>query len=267
MNGQTQVVAVPDPIAGELPFVVTANSAPGNLATIREHILERMGPEYVPGGVFSLQELGLEDFPKTVSGKVQKSKLAAIVTEKKAKNDAENPTLDSHHKSVKEAVLNAYNKATGIPVENLNVDLPTMNFADSIALLRVRDALTKGLGATLSIEELTLYPSINSQIERLTSKMAAGGTITAARHVPGSIRAEPPTRQHMSIMLGGDEEGKAMTDLASRTLTEYGLGGWQSVSAIMPVQDYIQVLLESKIIDTWNFAIAVTCKSADKDVS
>jgi len=267
MNGQTQVVAVPDPIAGELPFVITANNAPGNLTIIREHILEQMGPEYVPGGVFSLQELGLEDFPKTVSGKVQKSKLAAIVTRKKATNDAQDPTSDSHYQSVKEGVLHAYNKATGIPVENLNVDLPTVNFADSITLLRVRDALTKSLGATLSVQELTLYPSIRAQMERLTSKMAAGRTLAAAGHVPGSIRAETPTRQHMSIMLGGDEEGKAMTDLASSTLTDYGLGGWSSVSAIMPVQDYIQVLLESKIIDTWNFAIAIVCKSANKNVS
>ena len=257
-------MGVPDPIAGELPFVVTVDSAPGNLTTIREHILEQMGPEYVPGGVFSLQELGLEDFPKTVSGKVQKSKLAAIITEKMGRNDIQKSTSDSHYQRVEEGVLRAYNKATGIPVENLNVDLPTVNFADSIALLRVRDALTKSLGATLSIEELMLCPSIRSQMERLTSRMAAAeGTVI----VSGSTRAEPPTRQQMSIMLGGDEEGKIMTDLASSTLTKYGLGGWISVSAIMPAQDYIQVLLESKIIDTWNFAIAVACKSANKDVS
>jgi hypothetical protein len=229
--------------------------------------MEQMGPEYVPGGVFSLQELGLEDFPKTVSGKVQKSKLAAIVTETKAKNDAQNPNSNLHYQSVKEGVLRAYNKATGIPVENLNVDLPTMNFADSIALLRVRDTLTKSLGANLSIKELVLYPSINSQIELLTSKMAAKNTVTAARHVRESIRAEPPTPQQMGIILGGDDEGKAMIDLASSTLAEHGLGGWNSVSAVMPVPDYIQVLLESKIIDTWNFAIAVACKSANKKVS
>ena len=193
---------------------------------------------------------------------MQKAKLAELVAQHMStRKDSEEPPSQIRAKT---SILTAYNRATGIPIDNLDLDLPTTNFADSISLLRVRDSLKKELGTTLTIEELAKNSSIRSQIELLENRTL---------HMNESQRSMAPERNTRStslddleIMLGRKDWAQQMMTRVGTVLRENGLNGWDSVSAVMPAQDFVQVLLRSHIIDTWNFGIAVVCKEATREV-
>lgn len=137
-----------------------------------------MGPTFVPEQFITLQELGLEDFPRTTSGKVQKLALAKIVH----KFNQQRETRIGNSDIIASTVLKAWHKATGIASENLDQDAPTTVFADSIAVMRVRDTIRKQLAIPITVEEMVDYPSIKSQIDLLMTK------------TPG--KANPVVQQH-----------------------------------------------------------------------
>jgi hypothetical protein len=55
---------------------------------MRDAVLKSMGPSYVLDEFMMIAELGLGDWPKTLLGKIQKTKLAALVYASIEKLDA-----------------------------------------------------------------------------------------------------------------------------------------------------------------------------------
>lgn len=75
-----QVVRAPDSVAGEVPVVVVKQEVDDHTANkIKDSILAQMGDLYVPADVISIQTLGQEEYPRTMAGKVQKTKLEELV--------------------------------------------------------------------------------------------------------------------------------------------------------------------------------------------
>lgn len=75
-----QVVGKLDPIAGEVPVGISTKAVTlDDIEKIQNTVLEHMGPIYEPEEILTLEQLGLEDFPRTLLGKVQKYKLTATV--------------------------------------------------------------------------------------------------------------------------------------------------------------------------------------------
>lgn len=69
---QAQVVAAPDPLAGEVPVAVIRRMPDGlhALVQLRDAVRTSMGIVYVPEDIVSLDALGLDEFPRTMSGKI-----------------------------------------------------------------------------------------------------------------------------------------------------------------------------------------------------
>lgn len=75
-----QIVRAPDDVAGEVPVVVVSQEANGNMVNkIKDTVSAQLGDLYVPADVISIQALGQEEYPKTMAGKVQKTKLEDLV--------------------------------------------------------------------------------------------------------------------------------------------------------------------------------------------
>ncbi|KAF7530103.1 hypothetical protein PCG10_005079 [Penicillium crustosum] len=75
-----QIVRAPDSVAGEVPVVVVNQEVDDYTANkIKDTILAQMGDLYVPADVISIQTLGHEEYPRTMAGKVQKTKLEELV--------------------------------------------------------------------------------------------------------------------------------------------------------------------------------------------
>ncbi|KPM38310.1 hypothetical protein AK830_g8217 [Neonectria ditissima] len=249
-NVQSYVVGAPDPIAGEVPIVVVRDTNGASAGDIRNTVLHHLGAAFLPERILTLAQLGLEDVPKTASNKVQKTQLAALVLA--FLRSEETSHNDSSANSVKDKVLEAYFKSTGVPVGSLDVDAHATQFADSIAFMRVRDYLRKSLGQALSLKEMDENPTIASQIKLLQDRTAVQNGVKRG----GTDTNSPPSLGELEIMFGGLEEARDMTHQVSKILQQKGLN-WAQVSAIIPTHDYMQVLLDSHIIDTWNFAISV----------
>lgn len=77
---EPQVVRFPNHVAGEVPIVVVNCQISQETARqLKDTILAKMGTMYVPMEVISVQSLGSKAFPRTMGGKVQKSKLEDMV--------------------------------------------------------------------------------------------------------------------------------------------------------------------------------------------
>ncbi|OAL18049.1 hypothetical protein AYO22_11065 [Fonsecaea multimorphosa] len=73
----SQVIGIPDEVAGEVPIAVIkyAGGDQDIAIKIQRCVLDKMGPAYAIEQVVNLHALGLEDWPKTSSGKVLKREL------------------------------------------------------------------------------------------------------------------------------------------------------------------------------------------------
>lgn len=77
---EPQIIRAPDQFAGEVPVVVVKSEVdPTTANKIKDIVLAQMGELYVPADVISVQRLGHETYPRTMAGKVQKTKLEELV--------------------------------------------------------------------------------------------------------------------------------------------------------------------------------------------
>ncbi len=234
-----------------MPVVVLRSLGDSSIKALQQAVLQHMGAAYVPDEVITLTELGLADFPKTISGKVQKSRLAELVLTFRDQRDHKQHASQG---SIHDVIIRAYYKSTGIPVvENLDLQTPVTNFADSISFMRVRDALRKQLGFTLTVQEMMEYPNIESQIRLLQGRDFQSQNGARSTSKPSG----PPSLDEMSIAFGGSDEAERMKTLISKTIKAEGFSWSHDVASVIPAYDYMQVMLESELINSWNFAIAI----------
>lgn len=254
-------MGAPDSIAGEVPVVVLHNFENTSIKALQEAVLQHMGAAFVPDEVIALKELGLVDFPKTVSGKIQKSRLAELVRTFRSQRDSHADQTTSK-KSIHDIVVHAYYKSTGLPIQSLDPQTPITNFADSISFVRVRDSLRKELGFTLTAEEMVDYPNIASQIKLLQKR-----NFQSPKSAPSSVKsAGSPSLDEMSITFGSLDQAEIVRELICETVEAKGFNWFIDVASIIPAYDYMQVLLESEVINSWNFAIAIMADGSSTQV-
>lgn len=241
-----------------MPVVVLRSLGDSSIKALQQAVLKHMGAAYVPDQLITLTELGLADFPKTISGKVQKSQVAELV---RAFRDQQDHEKHAPRRNIHDAILRAYYKSTGIPVEDLDLQVPVTNFADSISFMRVRDTLRKELGFTLTVQEMTEYPSIKSQIRLLQGREFQSQNDARSISKPSG----PPSLDEMSIAFGSSDGAERMKTLISKTIEVKGFD-WSCVASIIPAYDYMQILLESELINSWNFAIAIMADGSSTKV-
>lgn len=244
------MIGVPDSIAGEVPVLVLPDNGSKPFSSIRDSILDNLGPEFVPERILTLNELGLKEVPMTTSGKVQKSKLSSAVRDFMS-NEETIPKAISESK-IRDQVLTAYSRATSIPVDDLDVNADASRFADSITFMRVRDYLRKKTGHVLTTKEISEHSSIMSQVELLQERAHS----QAQQPIAKSTFQGPPSLNELEILVGENGQARELISNVSRTLEGKGFN-WSHVSSIIPTHDCMQVLLDSHTIDTWNFAISV----------
>ena len=239
--------------------MVLSSLGDSSVKTLQQAVLQHMGAAYVPDEVITLAELGLTDFPKTISGKLQKVRLAQLV---RAFRDQRDHKHNRSKTSIHDIILHAYHRSTGLPVKNLDLQTPVTNFADSISFMRVRDTLRKEIGITLTVQEMMEHPSILSQIRLLQERDFESQNDARLTSKPSG----PPSLDEMSIAFGGLDEAERMKTLISKTIEARGFNWSRDVASIIPAYDYMQILLESELINSWNFAIAIIADSSSTQV-
>lgn len=126
---EAQVVAAKDNIAGEVPVAIVRKLPAGDNPQefLSTSVRTLMGLLHVSDEILTLEGLGLDDYPRTTSGKVQKATLRNLVVTLRKSRDPDITQLEheSKSKSIEQTVLQVWWPATGIPPANLDIEAPT----------------------------------------------------------------------------------------------------------------------------------------------
>ncbi|KAK5086880.1 hypothetical protein LTR05_004050 [Lithohypha guttulata] len=243
-----QVVGKLDPIAGEVPIAISQKAVtPSDVDAIQDTISKYKGPVYLPEEVLTLEQLGLEDFPKTMLGKIQKGKLTTLVREYFERRDS--PEVDDQIETddLTRQVQKIWKRTIGHEVD-LNAKLS--DFADSITIMRVRDRFARDLGVKLTFADILGNRTVKEQIAMIREQsletivpqnISQNVNLTAKNlvHLAGTPELFPTTKAYIS-----DELGKVGLE-------------WDDVQYITPASDFTQVLTHADILNTswsWKFA-------------
>jgi acyl-CoA synthetase (AMP-forming)/AMP-acid ligase II len=253
---EAQVVAAADSIAGEVPVAILRRLPPSGNASIslQKEVRTSMGILYVPDQIMTLEDLGLDDFPRTMSGKVQKSTLRNLVTAFRKHHSSDPAQPERQVKSIEETVLHVWWRATGIAPGSLDKEAPTSNFADSITVMRVKDMYRKELGLTLSTREMADHESLQDHISVLQSKSGPGRRDSGYQP---SVLASPLSLEDIQLVVGADNDAVAFKEAASSAVAKSGFDFDRDVAAVIQSSDFTDVMIKNKAMDTWNFGIAI----------
>lgn len=201
---QAQVVGIPDETAGEVPVAVVKMPTKAQISKIASD----MGAMYSLDGVYTLEELGLQAFPLTRTGKVRKDELKKAISRKRAvpniefpppKGPNQNQTMvatppESPFAVAKEAASNEPVDLTAdlssiigdlVGVTPLpDTDLRTM--MDSVTMLRYADRVVRRLGRRVYLQDVLKSPTIAGQAALLQSRGKSSHTNTMS-HVNGTV--------------------------------------------------------------------------------
>ncbi|KAK6214112.1 putative NRPS-like protein biosynthetic cluster [Pestalotiopsis sp. IQ-011] len=255
-----QVVGAPDAIAGEVPIAIVLGKVDADVRQrVQDAVIQAMGNIYVPEDVISLQDMGdgLTDYPRTMAGKIQKTKLSALVKKHRAAQDAGPTAMDDAR--IADEVRDIWAKAVGLEPSKLSLDAQVGEFADSITVMRVRDTVRRRTGKTLSLVEMSKAGTISAQIELLKKQGDGAGRKENKREV----RAGPPGVEDMAHLIEDPELFEPTKKLIVDTISPLGLD-WDDVEDVVPAYDFSNVMLESGLFHSWGFKFAMISAKADK---
>ncbi|PYH85268.1 acetyl-CoA synthetase-like protein [Aspergillus uvarum CBS 121591] len=262
-----QAVALPDLVVGEVPAIVlNADIPPSEAQRIRQRILSEMGSIYLPDLVVSIQALGLEQYPRTSSGKIQKVKLAQLVRkyheEELTKADGLLSTTIATPSTlvpgdVRSTMLHLWAAVLGITQDQLDLTAKLSERVDSITLMRAHSRATKRTGKTVPFAVWLAANSIEDQIAVLEAADSSPGSNSTPSSVNTStVRSGPPELEDMVHLLGDASRLPATKALVEQNLTGCGLT-WQDVEDVFPATDFQHIMRQAHLIENWEFWVCV----------
>ncbi len=235
------------------------------MKTMQDAVLNSMGPSYVPEEFIRLVDLGLEDWPKTLSGKVQKTRLAGLVCgfrERRYSQARKSPQATGSDTSLALTVLRIWSELLGLPPEQIDKMSPLQLFADSISIMLFRDKLKKETGRTLALEDMVSHNTIEAQIHLLSIQHQSP---IRSRPAFRQERTGPPSVNDMVHTRGDVAQAKDTRGLVEEVITSLGLN-WNDVEDVIPAYDLAQVLYKRRRQLTWNFRYALVTNAAEPKV-
>ncbi|KAL9634083.1 MAG: hypothetical protein Q9164_004305 [Protoblastenia rupestris] len=204
-----QVLGVPDEIAGELPLAVIQPLRPGSLATetMQALVTKELGHAHVPTMYLTLQDLGIQNFPMTSSGKVQKTQLRQIVMKhldtqsgaEKIEVRGNDLSTRAQYEPTGKALSGILSGLLGQPEDSLPQDKPIHEMADSISILRLQSHIKRELKKDVSTKDIYRSESIRALAQELkTNKIMSSGSQAV------TLRKGLPNAQDM-VHTDGDE--------------------------------------------------------------
>ena len=255
---EPQVVAGDDEIAGEVPIVVTRVTIPHEMENVmQESIREILGVHYTPRAWISLDSLGLDDFPRTASGKVQKSKLRSLVG-----NFLEFKTPAHSHLS--HDVVTIWSRLLGLQASHLDTSAPIDQIADSILMLSARAKIKSQTGLSVSHTEWLAIPTIADQIKVFERIGECGNT--QEHKNPQEVLRIGLLKMEEIIHLGEDANAFRITkEAVEEILGERGFS-WEEVGDVFPCTDFVHILCRSQVINIWNIRTTILSQNASAQV-
>ncbi|KAL9614060.1 MAG: hypothetical protein Q9167_001414 [Letrouitia subvulpina] len=223
---ETQVVGISDTVMGEAPVAVVKNLR-GHSQTsdfkseLRQLVNRELGTTFALGNVFTLEELNLEDFPFTTSGKVRKSQLKAHVESHMHEIDQQREHLQQ--KPLLGQITDIWSRVLGLPTDKIHPSTSVVDLADSLTIMRLCYEMEKSCGTRISLADIQQNETPLQQARLLESR----GNTTEADALPViPPRLGPPPVQEIAHVFGDLFAPNQVTELAKPALDTLNLN-WQ----------------------------------------
>ena len=160
----SQVVGVPDEVAGEVPVAVIKVTSGGTISksTLQDRIVKHLGVAFALERVIDLKELAIDDFPTTATGKVRKVDVRDIILDH-LRHESEASTQITAREPTVAALTRIWARFSGVPENQLFPTMSLEGIVDSVTVMRFRNQVKKELGKTFSLEELNENPTVMKQ--------------------------------------------------------------------------------------------------------
>ena len=112
--------------------------------------------------------------------------------------------------------------------------------------------IRKELGFTFTANEMIEYPSLRSQIHLLEKKSGRSETNDAQ-----ALDVVAPLSLEAIQVVVHPEDATSFKEKASAVVSRSGFDFDQDVDAVIQASDFTNVLIGHKLMDTWNFGIAI----------
>ncbi|CAM1502445.1 Fc.00g044290.m01.CDS01 [Cosmosporella sp. VM-42] len=170
---QSQIVGVPDAIAGQVPVAIV--KLPGEITKVEvAEKARQMGLRYALDAVYTLAELGFEKFPVTSIGKVKKELLRQAVTKLRkasqccmAKSTTSGWHMQSASKPLIDQLLDVWQQLTG---SRPSKDDSIMYLGDSITVLRYCEHVLRTCGKRLYLQDFIENDTVAKQAHILMTR-------------------------------------------------------------------------------------------------
>lgn len=204
-----------------------------DLDNLRRTTIEKLGSAYAPEMILTLNDLDLDDFPKTTSGKLRKQTLQPLVqkyvdAQRKGDSDTDGNLMEKlcslwsralNHKSIK--------------TQDIITDM-----ADSLVLSRGRTFLRRDLGVNITGEEILEHNTVAKQARLLASRTGTNGGQDYKDLQ--TTREGPPQLNDMIHTFGSEERATMMREHCEPLLQPLGLS-WADVEDVYPMPDMMNI--------------------------
>lgn len=259
---QIQIVGAADELAGEVPVAVVLQPVDAQAAKlIKETVTAKMGNMYAIDDVISLEQLGLEDFPRTMGSKIQKRKLVDPV--RKYRKQVEANEISPVNSQLGEQTTQIWARLVGLDVADLSPSTNLADLGDSITLMRVKDRLYKGTGINLTVQEVLEAGTLGNLIKVMRSRAPVNVDKALVRFQPPD---HPPTIDDMVHAVGDPDVFEATKSVISDVLKPHGLS-WDNVRDVMPAYDFTEIKVRDGTLERWCFKLALLTKKHTVQVS
>ncbi|KAL8833927.1 MAG: hypothetical protein Q9176_007749 [Flavoplaca citrina] len=236
----SQVVGVPDEVAGQVPVAVIKMSKAGTISknSLQERIIQELGVTFALERVMDLKELAIDDWPTTATGKIRKVDVRQLVLDH-LDFETKRSTRDVAREPTEAALTRLWARFAGVPESQLSPTMSLEGMVDSVTVMRFRSQVKKELGKTFSLEELNANPTIVKQaaiLDRQQESEMRSNEVAAER-----AREGPPRLGDVVHARGNQATFDDIRQTAEHKLHALGLSWDQDVEDILPIYDFLQV--------------------------
>lgn len=250
-----EIVALQDEIAGEIPIAIVKKREGQEVDPfkVRELLVKELGAAWVPEEIIDVESLGVDDYPRTTTGKVQKNKLREIFMKQR-----ESQSTIAAGESMLDMLLRLWTKLLGLRPNTLTAESSVHDWADSLILARFSAVLHREAGHQITLSELMEHGTLAAQAKLLSGRGSSAGSISELK----PKRDGPPTVDDMAHARGDPARAKRTEELANKTLSPIGLS-WKDVEDTIPMNIIQEMFMEYKRPQTNNHRHAWACPGSN----
>lgn len=226
-----------------------------------------LGQSKMPTAFLTLEDLGIQAFPSTTSGKIRKQDLRQLVLahltiqhqQQKEKTPQKLMVATTDTKSVESALLQILSTLIGLREQSIPRDIAIYNLTDSINILRFQAAIRQRLNKNVATSDIMSAGNIKDLAELVTSPMGSRHTVDYAPKREG-----PPQTEDMV-----HTQGERSLSWRTRQVIEPILlklnSAWSEVEDIFPIPDLSSRAFETTRPMAFSIRASFLARSASRD--